>query len=194
LSTIRVFTALELPIAVTHHLRDCIQALQRVAARVNVRWVRPEGIHLTLKFYGEVPEAQIPELQQVVANAATKHNPLRLSLNGLGGFPNLKRPRVIWAGLAGQLAELAQLQQAVERGSEAFGFAPEARSFSPHLTLGRVNGPLRPADQQALTHALATLPPLTGPGFALDALSLIRSELQRGGAVYTPLFTAHLVG
>ena len=190
--TLRLFTALELPAAVRRQLADLSAALHAALPGDRVRWVRPEGIHLTLKFYGEVEAAQLPGLQATLAQAVAGALPLALELNGLGTFPGPAKPRVIWVGLAGDLEPLGRLQRAVEEASRPLGFEPEARGFTPHLTLGRVNPGWLPADRQTLTRAFSQLGPGVRGAFTARTLSLIRSDLRPGGSVYTAVASAAL--
>ncbi len=194
MATLRLFTALELPAPVRRQLADLITALSTALPRGSVRWVRPEGVHLTLKFYGEVGGDKLASLQAVVQQAALGVAPLKLELSGLGTFPNPSRPRVIWAGLEGDIARLKALQRAVVSASERLGYSPEARGFTPHLTLGRAEPGWRPADRQSLEDAIARLGPGVRGAFTADTLVLMRSDLRPGGAVYTPQATATLIG
>ncbi|MGQ0604614.1 MAG: RNA 2',3'-cyclic phosphodiesterase [Anaerolineales bacterium] len=197
-ATLRTFTALNLPAELHLHLGEIAAVLQKTAPRGSVRWVRPEGIHLTLKFYGEVSSARIPDLQRVLSEAAGACNRLTFALGGLGAFPNMNNPRVVWVGLTGDMPALQRLQRTVEEGSQRLGFAPEARRFNPHLTLGRVNQPLPSSDQSVLTQMLrqAAIAPgesfSPGEPFVLDTLTLWHSELRSAGSVYTPLFSSGL--
>ena len=109
MTTLRLFTALDLPAPVRRQLAEVMGALSAALPRGRVRWVRPEGMHLTLQFYGEVGADKLPGLQAAVAAAAAGVTPLALELKDLGTFPNLSRPRVIWAGLAGEVDRLKAL-------------------------------------------------------------------------------------
>lgn len=191
---LRLFSALELPAPVLARLRAVIMALQAEAPRGSVRWARPESLHLTLQFYGEVAVARVPALQAGLAQAATAAGPLTLELAGLGAFPNPARARVLWVGVGGDVAALGGLQRAVEATGRPFGFQPDERGFHPHLTLGRVNQPLRPADQARLAEVLARTPAPPAAPFTVAELSLMRSELRPGGSVYTRLSAAPLSG
>jgi 2'-5' RNA ligase len=191
---VRAFAALELPAPVLARLGAVLAALPAAVPRGSVRWARPEGIHLTLQFYGEVKPEQLPALQAALAGVAAVAAPLTLDLAGLGAFPNPARARVVWVGVQGDLEALRRLQQAVEAAGQGLGFRPEERGYHPHLTLGRVNQPLRPADQGRLAEALGRTPVPAGAPFHLAELSLMRSELRPGGAVYTRLSAAPLGG
>lgn len=192
--TVRLFTALELPAPVLTRLGAVLAALQAAAPPGSVRWVRPEGLHLTLQFYGAVEAKRAPALQAALAEVAAGAAPVKLDLAGLGAFPNPARARVLWVGVAGEVELLRRLQRAVEAAGQALGFRPDERGYHPHLTLGRVNQPLRPADQGRLAEALARTPVSPGAPFLLSELSLIRSDLRPGGAMYTRLSAAPLGG
>jgi RNA 2',3'-cyclic 3'-phosphodiesterase len=133
-----------------------------------------------------------PALETALAGAACQAPPLHLTMAGVGVFPNPRRPQVIWAGVGGDLEPLLALQAEVAARSEALGFPPEARAYKPHLTLGRVNGALRPVDHQRMLERLkARRDEIFGP-LEVGALSLMRSELLPDGAVYSRLFAAPL--
>lgn len=179
---IRSFVALDLPGSVKQALGDLIAAMSRENA--GVRWVRAEAIHLTLKFLGDVDESRLGDVSAVVDRAAAAVGPVPLSLDAVGAFPDTRRARVIWAGLAGETGALAALQAAVDAGLAEAGFEPERRPFLPHLTLGRRRAP-GPVDA-------STVVPRTS--FTCDRLTLFRSDLGPGGARYTALHEAGLRG
>ncbi len=131
----RLFAAL--PLA-EEARREVAGLLGRLRERnLPVRWVGDEGLHLTLKFYGEVPGERLEVIQEAVRSAGEGAAPLPLRLADLGAFPGLSRPRVLWIGIEAPPA-LEILQDRLERRSEAIGFPPEGAPFRPHLTLGRV--------------------------------------------------------
>ena len=134
----RTFIAIPLPQECRVMLDQLQQSLRKHKA--DVRWVAIPSIHLTLKFLGEVDSGIIPKLKEFLDNHSKAERPFDLSLHGLGCFPNLIRPRIIWCGISGETERLLNLQQRVERVCVELGFAPEDRPFHPHLTLGRVNG------------------------------------------------------
>ena len=188
----RVFAALELPPEVQRQLAQLQKDIQAAVPPRCVRWVRPEGIHLTLKFYGEVANARLPDLQAGLARAAGATWPMALTAEGVGVFPNAARPTVVWAGVSGDLAPLQQLQAAVEDEAIRLGFKPEGRGYQPHLTLGRVNDGVGPADARRLMAALEPARARHFGEFTPARLSLMKSELGPGGSVYTPLGTVTL--
>jgi 2'-5' RNA ligase len=148
-----------------------------------VKWVRPEALHVTLKFLGDVDDASEPDLRAALGLVAGggEARPVSLHINGFGVFPDVRRPRIVWAGLAPDPA-LELLQHRVEQVFAPLGFPTEARAFRPHLTLGRAGREARPRDFTGLEGALAALT------FAETAivpdLDLMQSTLQSGGAVY----------
>lgn len=136
----RLFVALEPPDAVRRRLGALADELRRAAGRAagEVRWVAPESVHLTLQFLGAVPEERVAAVEAALREAAAEAGrPLSLAVHGAGGFPNARRPRVIWAGLEGDLAPLAALVAALGARLAKLGYPPEGRPFAPHLTLGR---------------------------------------------------------
>lgn len=187
----RLFAALELPTEVLNRLAEAVRSLRVSLPPHSVRWVRPEGIHLTVRFYGETKPEQVKALQDSLAKAALGVSPLELKLSGLGIFPNAVAPRVIWAGVVGDVDVIQKLQTTLEMDARALGFRSETRPFTPHLTLGRVNQ-LSATDKQTLSQLLQRTPLNAPDPFKLDRMSLIKSELRPTGAVYTPLLAISL--
>lgn len=134
----RTFAAIDLDLELKQSLQDLILKLKRTGA--DVRWVGFQGMHLTLKFLGEVGEDRVPAVEGGLRRAAAASSSFPLVLQGTGTFPEGRSPRVIWAGFKEEPALLA-LQTAVEDGLEREGFPREGRAFHPHLTLGRVKSP-----------------------------------------------------
>ncbi|HYA48239.1 MAG TPA: RNA 2',3'-cyclic phosphodiesterase [Burkholderiales bacterium] len=136
----RTFVAIDLEAGLKQALEDLIRKLKRTGA--DVRWVDARGMHLTLKFLGEVEAAAIPGVEQAVKEACSSHAPFPLILRATGTFPAARNPRVLWVGVAEE-PTLMSLQRAAEAGLERLGFPAETRPFHPHLTLGRVKGQAR---------------------------------------------------
>ncbi len=191
---LRLFVALELPADVRSALSGVQERLKRQAPRGAVRWTGPEGIHLTLQFLGEVPAARQEAIAAAVTRAASGHGPLNLRAEGLGCFPNNRNPRVVWVGLAGDLEALAALQGSVAAALTPLGFRPDARGFSPHLTLGRVRREASGDEARAVGRLIEGTALDTAARWTADALSLMRSELRPEGARYTCLLAAPLQG
>ena len=174
----RLFTALDPSPAV----QDCLgRLLDHLRPTASLRWTRPEGLHLTLKFIGERPEAQLPALREALATVP--FTPIEVRVAGVGFFPNANAPRVFWVGIQAS-AELAALAAAIDRRLEPLGIARETRSYSPHLTLARLpdRTPL-----QALHQALATLGPADCGVFTAGCFYLYESRPAPGGSRYTRL-------
>jgi 2'-5' RNA ligase len=196
---IRSFIAIELPASLTALLATVQQELREIlgpSARA-VKWTRPEGTHLTLQFLGDVPASRLGQIEAGIVRACEKsEGPLMLEVRGIGTFPNLhppptRMPRVIWMGLGGKESDLARLhalRQAVVDELRPLGFKPD-KEFNPHLTLGRVRDGISPADLQALVEVLAYPDerPVAAGTFPVTAVSLMKSELKPGGAIYTQL-------
>ena len=185
---VRTFVAIEIPPVAQVILAATQEALQAIrGARDAVKWVRPEIIHITLQFLGDVPAARVRAVGEAVARACADVPAFTLRLSGAGAYPNLRRPRVLWVGLAGRLDVLAHLQSMVERELAGLGFAPEERAFSPHLTLGRVRRDADPAVVQALGQAVAGLQIEDSEPFLVETVQVMRSDLRPEGPIYTPL-------
>ncbi len=186
-TTLRTFIAIELPDDVKTHLHSVIQRMKLHAAGPDIKWVAPESIHLTLKFLGQVPPARIEEFQQSLADICTATPSMWLAVQSLGGFPSVRTPRVIWAGLGGDIGPLAVLANRIDVAFAALGFPKEVRPFTPHLTLARIRQEASHETRTALGAALAETHVTRGIEFRAVAVSLMRSQLLRSGAVYSRL-------
>jgi|YelNatPaOPRAMG01_1025707.scaffolds.fasta_scaffold109702_1 2'-5' RNA ligase len=179
---IRTFLAVEIPRAPKDEVRGLIQTLARTPSKV--KWVSPDQVHLTLKFFGSVPLETVDLIKRTLAPVITAKGRFRLTLKDLGGFPNLVRPRVIWLGLGGDLTALTELYKGVEEALAAVGIPREDRPFKAHLTLGRNKAP---AAEKGLVEALkGTRWQETAP-FDIEQVILYRSDLKPSGPIYTPL-------
>jgi len=178
----RTFIAIEIPEETRQGLREAQRVLRTDA--VDSSWPKPEGIHLTLKFLGEVPEEKIPDITQVLMTAAAGSRAFRIGVDGTGTFPNARNARVVWAGLGGEIECLNRLQAAVEDAMESAGFDREARAFTPHLTLARIKY-IR--SREAWVRMLEQVKDLKLPAFDVTSFSLMKSELKRSGAEYTQI-------
>jgi 2'-5' RNA ligase len=176
----RLFIAIELPEEIKQGLAKAQEQLKGGGAGAS--WTRPEGIHLTLKFLGEVPEPKAPEIMSALTAAVRGTGVFRIEVSGAGAFPNARNPRVLWIGVTGDIEKLAALQASVEGAMMKLGFEPEARKFSPHLTLARIKY-LRPRDNWQT--AIGEIRDVNLGGFEADHVSLMKSELHPQGAVYT---------
>lgn len=192
-NTIRSFIAVELPPQVRALLGTIQAELQESmgdAARA-IRWVNPMSTHLTLQFLGEVPLSLVAQIEEGIETACTGTAPFTLIVGGLGTFPNLRQPRVVWVGLDGDplaMNALRTLQSAVVGHMKSLGFKPD-NSFKPHLTLGRVREGASREDLAAIGDTLRypEARPAFSASFDVEGVSLMRSDLRPGGAVYTQL-------
>jgi 2'-5' RNA ligase len=180
--TIRAFIAVKMPAETMAAITD-VQDLLR-SQRLNIKWVRPQSIHLTLKFLGNISPEIVPQISEVIAKVATGEQPIDLAAKGIGVFPTIRRPRVLWIGLSGETAALLALQQKLEEALIPIGFAKEKRSFKAHLTIGRIKGRVDPKELMA---AMEPFLDFKGPGFFASGMTLYQSDLKPTGAVYTPL-------
>jgi len=179
---IRSFIAIELPDATREAIAVVQERLKQ--SRAAVRWAKPAGIHLTLKFLGNILPAQVDDIAAAVELLVRDEPPITLCAGGLGGFPSPRKPRVIWVGLRGEIERLANIQAGLEKALEPLGFAREGRGFRPHLTIGRVKDRHR---LQPLIEAMSTLELPEFNSFDADEIILYKSDLRPTGAIYTKL-------
>jgi 2'-5' RNA ligase len=189
---IRTFIAIELDESIKDGLTKLQERLKGEAPRGSVRWVRLEGIHLTLKFLGDVPADQIGEIAKALQKSCQGFAPFSLSCGGLGCFPNLKRPRVLWVGIQEETGTLAQLQKAIEENVAPLGYPTEKRKFSPHLTLGRVQKRASSGDRRRLGELVEASEIGNLGQMEVRSVNLMRSDLRPSGAVYTRLAKVEL--
>jgi 2'-5' RNA ligase len=198
-ATIRSFVAIELP----DEVRDALSGVQSAikermqTSESSMRWVRPESIHLTLQFLGDVPIKVLPLVSDAIRKGCAQTSAFELELGGPGVFPNLRRPRVVWIGLKGDqraMYALKSLQAAISDELQPQGFKPD-KEFKPHLTLGRVREGARQDDYAAIARAISEtpIPELTAP-LRVEGVSLMRSELRPAGSVYTQTSYVELSG
>ncbi len=187
MKSLRTFIALELPQNVLSFLESLQSKLKRDG--VDIRWVQPQNIHLTLKFLGDIPFQKCSEIEMALEEAGQRSAPMALCVKGLGVFPGIKNPRVIWAGLGGETMALIDLQKRLESYLANLGIKKEKRSFKAHLTLGRAKHKIHPDRLSAAIEQSMTFVPMN---FKAEHLVFFRSELKPTGAVYTRLYTKDL--
>ncbi len=179
----RAFIAIELPPPVHEELSRVIAEL-RAGHERSVKWVDPQLIHLTLKFLGNTRFEKAPEVTEAIRQAARTIKPFLLEMNGLGAFPNDRTPRVIWAGVSGDIPTLQALQKEIERALTPLGFAPEGKEFSPHLTLGRVREGIFPKERAELGKKLGMIEMPKGIAIPVTHICLMKSTLTPKGPLY----------
>ena len=189
----RAFVAIELSLEMREALGELIARLKGMGLS-SVRWVNPEAVHLTLKFLGNVPRAQIGEITHALSRSVLGSAPFTLEMGDVGGFPTLDAPRVLWVGLKGELDELASLQQKVEETLQSLGFPKERRPFTPHLTLARMRDGATSRERRMAGEASSRTGPPTEVTMEVRSLSLMRSNLSPSGAAYSRLASIPLGG
>ena len=177
----RLFLAIELPTEIKTVLSKLQTELRQLPASVS--WTKPDNLHLTLIFLGEVEAARLLALKHVCAEAARRFTPFTLALNGVGVFPTARNPKVLWAGLTDEATVLAHLHHELEERLVPQGFGRKDKAFHPHLTIGRIKalGGAKPLVERALAQPLPALQ------FTATELVLMQSQLDPGGSIYTPL-------
>lgn len=189
---LRTFIAIELPAEILRRMEQVQTQLKAAAPPRSVRWVRVEGIHLTLKFLGQVPMSQLDVITRAMAAAAHSVAPFTLTVGGAGCFPSPRRPRVVWIGVSEPTGGLNSLQRAVESTISPLGYPPEDRGFQPHLTLGRAARDASPEDVKRLGQVVAAANVGTLGQVAVNEIALIKSDLKPTGAEYAALQRARL--
>lgn len=183
---LRCFIAIELPEEIRKALAEAQRELKIFGA--DIRWVRPENIHLTLKFLGDTQEEDIESISREISEICSGFSSFSMELAGLGIFPGTRQPKVLWAGLNGS-KEIIELQKDIDSTMAHFGFKPEKRIFSPHLTLGRFRSP---KNKDALLRAIASENVKKHGLFEVKTVALIKSSLTNSGSVYTKISEANL--
>ena len=190
---IRAFIAIELPDPVKDSLSSLEDRL-RPAEHPYVKWVDPKGIHLTLKFLGNIATDQVPRIIEAITSASQGLSPLKLQIGGLGAFPNLQRPRVIWVAVTGEVDPLIALQRGIDQALVPLGFAIEKRPFSPHLTLGRLRERASLVERNSIGKLVMATKSEGSPAQEVKQISLMRSTLTPSGAIYNRLASIELKG
>ena len=190
MSLLRSFIAIEIPLEIQKNIYKETSTLRRELDPF-VRWVPHENMHLTLKFLGDVSASNLEFLKQMLRSEAEAVSCFTIHLTGLGSFPSLKRPRVIYIGIHAP-AGLEALHRGIEAASRRLGYESEERAFSPHLTLGRVKQNSTAVEQQKIRRCVeATQVDVLGTT-RVDSVHLYKSELKPTGSVYTRLYSAPL--
>ncbi|MGD9105473.1 MAG: RNA 2',3'-cyclic phosphodiesterase [Desulfobacterales bacterium] len=187
LHIIRTFIAIELPEKIIYTIGKVQKEIKSYGLKI--RWVRPENIHLTLKFLGDIKKTDTEKVARAVSESVTGYPPISLAVKGIGVFPGIKRPRVIWLGVSNQLDMLTVLQKTLDEKLEEIGFPKEKRPFRGHLTLGRIKSKI---DPKTLNTVLKEFIQFESERFFADRIILYKSELKPKGAVYTKLIETYL--
>jgi 2'-5' RNA ligase len=181
---IRSFIAIEVPSSLLTQIGQLQEELRRTQA--DVKWVRPESIHLTLKFLGPVSEEALDKLSLAISPLIASRETFNLRIHGLGCFPSIRNPRVLWVGIDRGVEQISPLREAIERKAVELSFSPELRPFTPHLTIGRVRSS---KGKEILAQAIETRKNIEIGAFQAEEVFLIKSKLTPSGAIYTRLKT-----
>jgi len=190
---IRTFIAVDLPSSVIETLGQISTQLQARLTGTPVRWVDFQKMHLTLKFLGDISQENIGMVEKILQSEAAKRQPMEIGIGGIGAFPKIRHPRVIWVGVEAP-DELSDLRRGIEDGVARLGYSYDKYAFTPHLTLGRISRKASARDVRTVGNALHDFQ----VGFIgvarIDAVHLYQSDLLPDGAQYTRLYSAGLTG
>ena len=189
MNKVRAFIAIPLSDEIHKHLDEVSGQLSNRLGDNVIRWVRSKNIHLTLKFLGDVPGADIVLIKQILDDAAIQIDAFEFEVGGLGAFPSNQRARVIWIGVQAPV-QLLELQKSIDLKTAALGYASEERNFSPHLTLGRVSKNSTVEDMRRIGQILQEIKVNKLGTNRVETVHLYKSDLQPGGSVYTVLHQA----
>jgi len=188
---IRAFIAIDIPDDVRAAIAEAQARMKRAHVGVKVSWTKIDNVHLTLQFLGHVEEATVPKISEALEAVAAQHAAFDIQVRAAGAFPNEKSPRVLWVGCEDGDGKLKALAHAVQSDMQQFGFEPEHREFSAHLTLGRVKFPKPDA---ALTKALDSIKNQVFGAMRVEAIHLFESRLHPEGSIYSKLSSHELKG
>jgi len=186
---IRSFLAIEIPGPILRKVGEVQGGLK--LSRADVRWTNPETIHVTLKFFGNIEESRIDPILKSIEAPIRNTLPFSVKVRGVGAFPHLKNPRVIWIGLVDEKETLTSLQKQIETYLEKIGFQPEDRPFRPHLTLGRMKSS---RGKEALVGRMEKYREEEFGDFQVERVVLFKSDLRPSGPIYTSLGDVRLGG
>lgn len=189
MQTIRSFIAIPLPASVRQAAVRLIRRLQ--VPGDGIRWVPTDNLHLTLKFLGEVDNVQVPEICQLIEGLCRDRDPFPLVFAGAGGFPDLQRARVLYAGIDDPSSSLVNLVNTLESELAELGFKPEPRDYRPHLTLGRTRSGSRRAGPDVISRLAAEANVALGE-MDVDTVQMIASFLDKHGPTYQVMDTIEL--
>ncbi|NIS79381.1 MAG: RNA 2',3'-cyclic phosphodiesterase [Anaerolineales bacterium] len=194
MTDVRTFIAIILPEIMLRSLNEQIDLVKEQVPSGAIRWVRPETIHLTLKFLGNVAPTRLSAVKASTEEVATGHSPFAFAVSSFGCFPNFRRPRTLWLGVQDPLNRLSSIHFDLEEAFSRLGFSKEGRAFHPHLTLGRVKRHVRGEVARTLSEGLEQVK--IGDLGRVEAreICVMRSDLLPSGAVHTQLFSAPLKG
>ncbi|GJL55198.1 MAG: RNA 2',3'-cyclic phosphodiesterase [Nitrospirales bacterium] len=182
--SIRAFLAIDISTTV----REALEHFQdQVGSIRSVKWVSPESMHVTVKFLGDIEAGQVSVLREVLRDVTRETTSFSLTVRGVGGFPSVSRPRILWAGVSGEVKLLGGLVLNVESALSSLGYAQEERPYHPHLTLARIKSRSREAGKVLETSEVFEKEWVFGD-MTVDRLCLVQSQLSPYGALYSRLW------
>lgn len=182
MGALRTFIAIDIPPWVKEQIAGIQNRFKSLD--LNASWVRPENIHLTLKFLGDIDPQRVPLIKETMTRALNPIPKFSVWLGGLGVYPDLKRPRVLWVGLRDSQGALETLHEKTDDALNSLGFPKEPRKFSPHLTFGRLKSQ---KGKSSLEKALQEGPEIESDPFEISSVKFYQSQLTRTGSIYTAL-------
>ncbi len=188
---VRSFIAIELPEDVKSGLYRLQDALKSPHHKF-VKWVAPEGIHITLKFLGNISLQKVSEIMRIMEQASRGVKPFYLEIAEMGAFPNLVQPRVLWLGVRGEVHKLVAWQQRIDENLAHLGFARESRPFTPHVTLARLQEGVPLQDRRDFGKLVMKTPVEVSYKMMVNRLALMKSQLMPSGAVYSRIAEVQL--
>jgi RNA 2',3'-cyclic 3'-phosphodiesterase len=178
---LRCFIAIEIPASIKKDISGIVSTLKISGA--DVKWLADENIHLTLQFLGPTDDSVIPDIKEALVKILSPYPPFYITISQVGSFPGEKRPRILWVGIEGS-EDLIRLQKDIAKEMEKFGYPPEERRFTPHVTIGRVR---TNKNIPELIKRLEEIRTVSFPGFEAKEIVLMKSELNPAGAKYYSL-------
>jgi 2'-5' RNA ligase len=188
---IRAFIAVDLPPSVLDALGQITGQLQDKLSDTPVRWVDNQKMHLTLKFLGDISTENISMVKKTLLTEGVKRSPLELGIGGIGAFPKMRHPRVIWVGVEAP-SDFFDLRRGIEDSVARLGYNYDKYEFTPHLTLGRISRKASARDVRTVGHVLHEFQVGYLGAARIEEVHLYRSDLSSEGAKYTCLFSAPL--
>ncbi|MCD4784941.1 MAG: RNA 2',3'-cyclic phosphodiesterase [Candidatus Eremiobacteraeota bacterium] len=179
---LRLFIAVPIQLKLKRKFFNLVNQLKSIGA--NVKWVKEENFHITLKFLGDTPESRLDEVESAIRSALEGFSPARLKFGGIGAFPNFRRPSVLWIGLESGYEELSAIAGNLEDSLERLGYEREHRKFRSHLTIGRVKSQ---KGVSKLMEKAEFLKKFDGGNMKLTHIYLMKSDLGPSGPTYTVL-------
>lgn len=187
----RSFIAITLP----QEIKDSLQHIQErlKSAQADVKWVRPNNIHLTLKFLGEIKDDLIDKIKKIIAEVCKDKKALEVSLSDLGAFPHIKQPRVVWVGISQGEENIKNIATELEQKLNGIGIAKGKRAFACHITLGRLRAGIKRQELSRELEKVKNLQIQNPLKFKVNKISLFKSTLTPQGPIYEEFYNANLI-